>query len=73
MNKYFLLSAILIFFITVFSNCSRQNNFPVLKGPYLGQKPPGMTPDGKYFFFTTNKSGNRDIFWVDAKILFEKR
>jgi len=30
---------------------------------------PYVTPDGKYFFFTTNKSGNRDIYWVDAKII----
>jgi len=25
-------------------NCTREGDFPVLKGPYLGQKPPGMTP-----------------------------
>lgn len=30
---------------------------------------PYVTPDGKYFFFTTNKSGNRDIYWVDVKII----
>ena len=30
---------------------------------------PSVSPDGKYFFFTTNKSGNRDIYWVDAKII----
>ena len=30
---------------------------------------PYVTPDGKYFFFTTNKTGNRDIYWVDAKII----
>lgn len=30
---------------------------------------PSVTPDGRYFFFTSNKSGNRDIYWVDAKIL----
>lgn len=32
---------------------------------------PYVTPDGKYFFFTTNKSGNRDIYWVDARIIEE--
>ena len=32
---------------------------------------PNITPDGKYFFFTTNKSGNRDIYWVDAEIIEE--
>ena len=24
---------------------AQQENFPVLKGPYLGQKPPGLTPE----------------------------
>ena len=28
-----------------------------------------ISPTGKYFFFTTNKSGNRDIYWVDAMIM----
>jgi len=32
---------------------------------------PYVTPDGRYFFFTTNKTGNRDIYWVDAKIIKE--
>lgn len=27
------------------TSCSRRDDFPVLKGPYLGQTPPGMTPD----------------------------
>ena len=26
-------------------NCTYRNDSPVLKGPYLGQKPPGMTPE----------------------------
>jgi len=30
--------------ILIFSNCPRKGDFPVLKGPYLGQKPPGTTP-----------------------------
>lgn len=30
---------------------------------------PYVTPDGKYLFFNSNKSGNRDIYWVEAKIL----
>ena len=32
---------------------------------------PYITPDGKYFFFTTNKTGNRDIYWMDARIIEE--
>lgn len=30
---------------------------------------PYITPDGTYFFFTSNKTGNREIYWVDAKII----
>jgi hypothetical protein len=30
---------------------------------------PYVTPDGKYFFYTSTKRGNRDIYWVDAGIL----
>jgi len=32
---------------------------------------PYVTPDGTYFFFTTNKTGNRDIYWVDATWIHE--
>ena len=34
-----------IAFIILLANCARQNDLTVLKGPYLGQKPPGMTPE----------------------------
>ncbi len=30
---------------------------------------PYLTLDGKYFFFTSNKPGNREIYWVDAKVI----
>ena len=29
----------------LFSQCSQEANFPRLKGPYLGQEPPGMMPE----------------------------
>ncbi|MDH4270822.1 MAG: ankyrin repeat domain-containing protein [Candidatus Aminicenantes bacterium] len=29
----------------------------------------GFSPDGKYFFFVSDRDGNNDIYWVDAKIL----
>ena len=32
---------------------------------------PMLSPDGKYFFFTSRRSGNGDIYWVDAKIIEE--
>ena len=30
---------------------------------------PYVTPDKKYLFFTSNKSGNREIYWVDAQVI----
>ena len=39
------LIGIMIVLPMIFSKCSQQSGFPVLKGPYLGQKPPGMTPE----------------------------
>ncbi len=32
---------------------------------------PFVTPDNKYFFFNSDKSGNADVYWVDAKIIEE--
>ena len=34
---------------------------------------PSVTPDGRYFFFTSNVSGNRDIYWMDARFIEELR
>jgi hypothetical protein len=36
---------ILIVIAIAFNTHAQQDEFPVLKGPYLGQKPPGMTPE----------------------------
>ena len=32
---------------------------------------PYVSPDEKYFFYTSNKRGNRNIYWMDAKIIDE--
>jgi hypothetical protein len=29
----------------ILNTCTQKDDFPVLQGPYLGQKPPGMTPE----------------------------
>jgi len=34
-----------ILLVFIFSSCKQKSDFPVLRGPYLGQKPPGMTPE----------------------------
>jgi len=32
---------------------------------------PYVTNDGRFFFYTSSRSGNRDIYWMDAKIIEE--
>ncbi|MBN2431635.1 MAG: PD40 domain-containing protein [Acidobacteria bacterium] len=32
---------------------------------------PTVTPDGKYLFFTSTRRGNRDIYWVDARVIHD--
>lgn len=45
--KHFVINLILVFTLILFSSSdlSAKEDFPILKGPYLGQKPPGMTPE----------------------------
>jgi hypothetical protein len=46
---------------------------PVHLGPEINSpgsdNRPYVTADGRYFFFTSDRRGNRDIYWVDARIL----
>lgn len=32
-----------------------------------------LSPDEKYLFFSSNRSGNGDVYWIDAKIIEELR
>ena len=34
---------------------------------------PTLSPDGRYFFFTSNREGSNDIFWVDAEVIRSHR
>lgn len=43
-NKWILLVAARAILMIMFA-CARQDDFSVLKGPYFGQKPPGMIPE----------------------------
>ncbi len=36
---------IVILLVLIFNTCTRQSDFPVLTGPYLGQKLPGDVPE----------------------------
>ncbi len=44
MKQNAVFAGILLSFIFLFVCQTQQDQFPVLEGPYLGQKPPGMTP-----------------------------
>ena len=62
---------IAILLVLIFSTCTRQSDFPVLKGAYLGQKPPGMTPE--IFAPGIISTGHHDgsiTFSSDGKELF---
>ena len=44
-KKILLVTAVILVQVSIASSQTSQNNFPVLKEPYLGQKPPGLTPE----------------------------
>ncbi len=48
---------------------------PINMGPEINSKfheyCPIVSPDGKYFFFTSNRLGNEDIYWVDSKVILD--
>ncbi len=45
MKRNTILFAIILSIILIFYNCKQQSEFPILGGPYLGQKPPGIRPE----------------------------
>jgi len=44
-KPHFVLSIFVIFIFGISKTQEKSDDFPVLKGPYLGQKPPGMTQE----------------------------
>ena len=45
MKKYTEYLLLIFFILVVFCNLNAKNDWPALRGPYLGQKLPGMTPE----------------------------
>lgn len=45
MKRKYIPYGVISLFILIFTFCQKEVNFPVLQGSYLGQKPPGMTPE----------------------------
>ena len=52
-----LFSGILIFILYITNTSAQHNEFPLLRGPYLGQEPPENTP--VKFFFDLMPAGYR--------------
>ena len=73
--KYNIITIGLIFLtLFIFSNCASQNDFPILKGPYLGQKPPGMKAE-IFAIGIISTEANEDMygFYNDGSLfLFER-
>jgi len=68
--EYLLLVVIILMIGTVCAQ-KRTSDFPILAGPYLGQKPPGMTPE--IFapgIISTGYSERQIAFTQDGKELF---
>jgi len=62
---------ITVVLVLIFNTCTRQSGFPVLKGPYLGQKPPGDVPE--LFapdIISTNMNVAKLVFSPDGKEIF---
>ncbi len=75
MNR-FIFGASLVFSMSlIFSHCSGQDNVPILEGPYLGQRPPGLTPE--VFapgLVSTSELNERDVnFSSDGKEFYFTR
>lgn len=65
MSRMIIFIALLLFELAMSNKSHSRDELPVLEDPYLGQKIPGLTPDGKYMFF--NRHG--DIYWLDVNII----
>jgi len=64
--------AIVLSIIFVISSHAQQNDFPVLKGPYLGQKAPGELPEAfaPSIIFSENAVHGQIAFYPDGKEIY---
>lgn len=71
MKKWIILFGLMFSLVLIFNYVGAEDDFPVLKGPYLGQKPPGMTPE--IFapgIVSTAKKELNSVFSTDGKEFF---
>jgi hypothetical protein len=74
MKHYFVVLAQLLAVLIVLNGCTRRADSPGMKGPYLGQVPPSMTPE----VFAPETVSTRDdeinaVFSVDGKEFYFSR
>jgi Tol biopolymer transport system component len=72
-------TGIILAILLILTSHAQHNDFPILKGPYLGQKPPGMTPElfvpgmistkGPEFCITFSGDGRECYFQRGREIL----
>ncbi|MDH4271828.1 MAG: hypothetical protein OEW18_07610 [Candidatus Aminicenantes bacterium] len=68
-------------FTTLTSTLFRKQDGTWTKASSMGDKVnskeserfPCATPDGKYLFFASDRKGNFDYYWIDARIINELR
>ncbi|MFC1725011.1 hypothetical protein ACFL4T_05240 [candidate division KSB1 bacterium] len=82
-KRLFTVLLVLFIFVTYLSPQEKTGTFPELKGPYLGQKPPGMTPEkfpsesvrsflpSKWHGVPTFSPDGMEMFWVNMGENFE--
>jgi len=78
--KYICISIVLLFSILAFSsNSYGQDEFPVLEGPYFGQKPPGLIPEvfapdlisveGRYEFGVSFSPDLKELYFIVLDVI----
>ena len=74
MNNLKTLSFLIISFVTFFINLEAKDDWPILKGPYLGQKPPGKTaePFAPGIVNTNNHDYHSDFYFDDHFFIFKR-
>jgi hypothetical protein len=72
MKNFYSLKSVIIFFIFFVINCSNEKDTTIFKGDYLGQNPPGETPEviapgiishGFHEYCLTISPGGNEMCW----------
>lgn len=74
MKRIYIFIALLLLILTMAGNSHSQDKFPILEGPYLGQKPPGSTAEPfAPGIVNTDEWGDAGGFSLDMNTLYVTR